>query len=159
MSWRPLGVVTMGPLTDRVSFGKVGANLLDRSLFLRFRTTIPTSPTPLAFAVVQPVATDETSGLAEARYYPSTDPTVVRLGPGVSDTFEGVIRLRPRRYNNRWLETGYPSRSWRVEAEAWIPVGTVLPWFNPEGFTDGVRILRPSTETVGPGGAAPLTDA
>jgi hypothetical protein len=149
----------MGPLTDRVSFGRVGAELVDRALFIRFRTTTPSNPVPLAFAVVQPVATDDTSGLMEARYYPAPDPTVVQLGPGVADTFTGIIRLRPRRWNTRWLQAGYPSRSWRVEADAWIPAGVVVPFFNPDGFTDGARILRPSTQTVGPAGAAPLTDA
>lgn len=156
MTWRPLGSVVMGPTSDVVSFGTVGADLTDRTLFLRLRTVTPSNPTGLAFAIVQPIADSDGGGLPEHRYYPSPYPLVLALGPSVLDTFDGTVRMRCRRYNTRWLRTGYPSKTWRVEADAWVPAGVVLPWFNPAGFTDGSQQLQPSTATVGPGGAAPL---
>lgn len=157
MTWRPLGSVVMDATSDVVSFGTVGADLTDRTLFLRFRTVNPSNPTGLAFAIVQPVADTDGGGLPESRYYPSRYPTTLAIGPSVLDTFDGIVRMRCRRYNTRWLKTGYPSRTWRVEADAWVPAGVVLPWFNPAGFTDGAQLLSVSSAVVGPGEAAPLT--
>lgn len=158
MTWRPLGSVVMGPTTDMVTFGRIGAELENRRLFLRLRTTTPANPMGLAFAIVRPIADADGGGMTDGRYYPSSDPTVIDLGPGVANEFEGVVRMRCRRYNSRWLETGYPSSTWRVEADAWVPVGEVLPWFNPTGFVRGTQVMQPSPLTVGPGGAAALVN-
>lgn len=148
----------MGATTDMVTLGRIGAELSGRQLFLRLRTTTPANPMGLAFAIVRPIADADGGGLTDGRYYPSSDPTVLALGPGVSDEFAGVVKMRCRRYNTRWLETGYPSRTWRVECDAWVEAGVVVPWFNPTGFIRDNVLLQPSAVTVGPGGAAPLVN-
>jgi len=138
------------------TLGFVDAPLVDRGLALRFRTTAPGDAIPLSFAIVRPISSSDAGGLPDGRYYPHPQPSIVHLGPGVGEEFTGQIRVRPRSYNTRWLETGYPASSWSLEADAWIEDGEVQPWFNPAGFAELGTPLRASTLTVGPAGAAPL---
>jgi hypothetical protein len=91
----------------------------------------------LGFGVVSFVGDDGIRSLPAARYYPQREPQALQLGPGLDATVAGSIRIRPRSYNRRWLESGYPARAWFVRVDAMAAVGSTVPRFVPRSFSLG----------------------
>lgn len=155
--WRPIGSAVMGAATQTVTLGRVGAELTNGFLPMRITSQAGASLVPLSFGIVIPDTLAGNGGMPTGRYYPQAFPSIVQLGPGVLSSFDGVIRFRPRHYNLKWLEIGYPAFYWRIEAEVWAPVGLVTPEFSVYEWTDGGSLTFSITaERVGPSEAAPL---
>ena len=137
MPWQLVGLVGLGPASDEVVAGRVAADLIGGNLVLLVSTVSPADPRPLGFAVVSFVDDDQIRSIPAGRYYPQAQPSVCQLGPGLSATVAGTVRVRPRSYNRRWLEAGYPAAAWFVRVDAMAAVGTTLPRFTPAGVVLG----------------------
>jgi hypothetical protein len=147
MAWQLVGLVGLGPASEEVVVGRVAADLIGNNLVLLVSTVAPADPRPLGFAVLSFVNDDSIRSLPATRYYPQREPTIQYLGPGLTTTVEGSIRIRPRSYNRRWLEAGYPAATWFVRVDLNTPNGTTQPRFTPAG------IILDSDEYVPTGGA------
>jgi hypothetical protein len=134
MPWQLVGLVGLGPASDEVVVGRVAADLIGDNLVLLVSTVAPADPRPLGFAVLSFVDDDKIRSLPSARYYPQRESTIQYLGPGLTATVAGSIRIRPRSYNRRWLEAGYPAATWFVRVDLNSPNGTTQPFFTPAGI-------------------------
>jgi hypothetical protein len=150
MPWQVVGVVGLGPESDEVTVGRVAADLIGGALPVLVTTVSPADPRPLGFGVVSFVGDDGIRSLPSARYYPQREPQALQLGPGYEATVAGSIRIKPRSYNRRWLEQGFPARSWLVRVDAMAAAGSTVPRFVPRGFVLGASEL---VSAPGPGGS------
>jgi hypothetical protein len=137
MPWQLVGLVGLGPASDEVVVGRVAADLIGGSLPLLVSTLFPSDPRPLGFGVVSFLGDDGIRSLPSGRYYPQREPQLVPLGPGFDATVAGSIRIKPRSYNRRWLESGYPAATWLVRVDVEAEVGTTIPRFTPAGVVLG----------------------
>ena len=144
MPWQLVGLVVLGPASDEVVVGRVAADLIGDKLVLLVSTVSPADPRPLGFAVLSFVDDDSIRSLPAGRYYPQAEPSVEQLGPGLSPTVAGTIRIRPRSYNRRWLEAGYPAATWFVRVDAMAEVGATIPRFTPAGVVLGTDEYVPA---------------
>ena len=144
MPWQLVGVVGLGPASDEVVVGRVAADLINNRLVLLVSTILPTDPRPLGFAVLSFVDDDKIRSLPAGRYYPQREAQFVALGPGLTATVAGTIRIRPRSYNRRWLEAGYPAATWFVRVDVDAAVGPTLPRFVPTGIVFGADEYVPT---------------
>jgi hypothetical protein len=144
MAWQLVGVVGLGPASDEVVVGRVAADLIGGNLPLLVETLFPSDPRPLGFGVVSFLGDDGIRSLPAGRYYPQREPQLVPLGPGLETTVAGSVRIRPRSYNRRWLEAGYPAAAWFVRVDAMAEVGTTVPRFTPAGVVLGTDEYVPA---------------
>lgn len=156
MAWSLVGLVALGASSDEVVVGRCAADLIGGLLPLLVTTVSPADPRPLGFAVVSFVDDDSIRSLPSARYYPQPEPSVCQLGPGLDPTVAGTIRVKPRSYNRRWLEAGFPARTWFVRIDAMATAGTPLPRFTPRGIVLGSDELVPAGGAGDSGNAFPL---
>jgi hypothetical protein len=134
MPWQLVGLVGLGSASDEVVVGRVAADLIDGNLPLLVETVLPSDPRPLGFGVVGFVDDSGIRSLPAGRYYPQREPQLLPLGPGYNATVAGSIRIRPRSYNRRWLEAGYPAAAWFIRVDAMAEVGATMPRFTPAGI-------------------------
>jgi hypothetical protein len=144
MAWQLVGVVGLGPASDEVVVGRVAADLIGGSLPLLVSTLYPSDPRPLGFGVVAFVGDDGIRSLPAGRYYPQREPQLVPLGPGFDATVAGSIRVKPRSYNRRWLEAGYPAAAWFVRVDVEAEAGAAIPRFTPAGVVLGADEYVPT---------------
>jgi len=144
MPWQLVGLVGLVAASDEVVVGRVAADLIGGSLPLLVSTLFPSDPRPLGFGVVAFVGDDGVRSLPAGRYYPQREPQLVPLGPGYEATVAGAIRIRPRSYNRRWLEAGYPAAAWFVRVDAMAAVGATVPRFTPAGVVLGTDEFVPA---------------
>ena len=147
MSWQLVGVVGLGPASDEVVVGRVAADLIGGNLPLLVSTLFPSDPRPLGFGVVGFVDDSGIRSLPAGRYYPQREPQLVALGPGFDATVAGSIRVKPRSYNRRWLEAGYPAAAWFVRVDAMAEVGATVPRFTPPGVVLGTDEYVPAGDS------------
>jgi hypothetical protein len=133
MPWQLVGVVGLGPASDEVVVGRVAADLIGGTLPLLVSTLFPSDARPLGFGVVAFLGDDGIRSLPSGRYYPQREPQLVALGPGFEGSIAGSVRIRPRSYNRRWLEAGYPAATWFVRVDAMAEIGATIPRFTPAG--------------------------
>ena len=144
MPWQLVGVVGLGPASDEVVIGRVAADLIGGTLPLLVSTLSPSDPRPLGFGVVAFVGDDGIRSLPSGRYYPQREPQLVPLGPGFNATVAGSIRIKPRSYNRRWLEAGYPSAVWFVRVDVEAENGATIPRFTPASVVLGTDEYMPT---------------
>jgi len=137
MPWQLVGVVGLGPASDEVPVGRVAADLIGGNLPLLVSTVFPSDPRPLGFGVVSFVGDDGIRSLPSGRYYPQREPQLLQLGPGYAATVAGSIRVKPRSYNRRWLEQGFPARSWFVRVDVLAETAQAPAQFVPRGLVLG----------------------
>ena len=156
MPWSLVGVVALGASSGEVVVGRCAADLIDGHLPLLVSTVSPADPGPLGFGVVAFVGDDGIRSLPSARYYPHPQPSVCLLGPGLDATVAGSVRFKPRSYNRKWLEAGFPARSWFVRVSAMAAAGSTAPRFTPRGIVLGSDELVPVGGAGSAGVAFPL---
>ena len=144
MAWQLVGLVGLGPASDEVIVGRVAADLIGGTLPLLVSTLSPSDPRPLGFGVVAFVGDDGIRSLPAGRYYPQREPQLVPLGPGFNATVAGSIRIKPRSYNRRWLEAGYPAAAWFIRVDVQAEIGTTIPRFTPAGVVLGTDEYVPA---------------
>jgi hypothetical protein len=144
MAWQLVGVVGLGPASDEVVVGRVAADLIGGNLPLLVSTVSPSDPRPLGFGVVSFLGDDGIRSLPSGRYYPQREPQFVPLGPGLENTVAGSIRIRPRSYNRRWLEAGYPAAAWFIRVDVEAESGATVPRFTPAGVVLGTDEYVPT---------------
>jgi hypothetical protein len=144
MPWQLVGLVGLGPASDEVVVGRVAADLIGGNLPLLVSTVSPSDPRPLGFGVVSFLGDDGIRSLPSGRYYPQREPQLVPLGPGFAATVAGSIRIKPRSYNRRWLEAGYPAATWFVRVDVEAEVGATIPRFTPAGVVLGTDEFVPA---------------
>jgi hypothetical protein len=144
MAWQLVGLVGLGPTSGEVVVGRVAADLINDALILLVSTLSPADPRPLGFAVLSFVDDDKIRSLPAGRYYPQAEPSVERLGPGLTATVAGTIRIRPRSYNRRWLAAGYPAAAWFIRISVDAAVGSTIPRFVPAGIVFGADEFIPA---------------
>ena len=144
MPWQLVGLVGLVAASDEVVVGRVAADLIGGNLPLLVTTVSPSDPRPLGFGVVGFVGDDGIRSLPAGRYYPQREPQLVPLGPGFDATVAGSIRIKPRSYNRRWLEAGYPAATWFIRVDAMAEVGATIPRFTPAGVVLGTDEYVPA---------------
>jgi hypothetical protein len=144
MPWQLVGLVGLGPASDEVVVGRVAADLIDGNLPLLVETVSPSDPRPLGFGVVGFVDDSGIRSLPAGRYYPQREPQLLPIGPGYDATVAGSIRIRPRSYNRRWLEAGYPAAAWFIRVDAMAEAGATFPRFTPAGIVLGADEYVPA---------------
>jgi hypothetical protein len=144
MAWQLVGIVGLGPASDEVIVGRIAADLIGGSLPLLVSTLFPSDPRPLGFGVVSFLGDDGIRSLPSGRYYPQREPQLVPLGPGFDATIAGSLRIKPRSYNRRWLEAGYPAAAWFVRVDAMAEIGSTVPRFTPAGLVLGADEFVPA---------------
>jgi len=143
VTWKLAGIAAISARSAEVSLGSAAGTTLEGRVPLLLTTLQPANVWPLGFAVVGLVEAGNVRSFGSERYYPQREPTLVNLGPGVSSSYSGRIVLRPRGYNRRWLESGYPAPVWIVRAAVYDNGANTAPTFTPNSFTlDGVEAVR-----------------
>ena len=143
----------MDALTEIATLGPVSAALDQGRLWLRLSTVSPPQPKPLAFGIIGLIDGQGSQPLASQKHWPSPWPAVMYLGPGPFSAVAGVLYLKPRSYNLKWLSVGLPARVWTVKAEVLGPGATTDPRYAPTGIVRRLRKLLPKGGPVGALGA------
>jgi hypothetical protein len=158
MPWAIVGQVSVGAEDREVEIGRVSCSLRGGVLPLLFAYASQLSPDNLSFCIVDFLGDDGVRSLGSARWWPKRQGSLVNLGPGVAESVEGRILVRPRSFNTRWLRVGLPSPVLPVRCSVWVegPGQVVAARFVPRSFSTASGFFVPSDEGAAPGGARPL---
>lgn len=147
--WKLAGIATVTARSTEVGLGTCSGTTIDGRVPLLITTLQPANVWPLGFGLVGLVEAGNVRSFGTEKYYPQREPSLVNLGPGVSGTFSGRIVFRPRGYNRRWLDSGYPAPVWVIRAAVFDDGATTTPTYSPNSFTlDGVEAVRDGDATT-----------
>lgn len=154
--WRPIGFAVVDPFISEIAVGHLSAVLPDGLLILRLAYLGGGNLDPLSFLIADFLDDSGFRSLGSEKWWPRPQPSTVRLGPGAPGPVSGVVLLRLRSYNAKWLQSGLPAPSFPIGIAAWLPDGQTVAKYLPLGFNDGYVLRDGLGEPVGPGGARPV---
>lgn len=147
--WKLVGIATVTGTTTEVVVGSCSGTAPNKIVPLLLTTLQPANVHPLGFAVVGLVNNANLREFGSEKYYPQKEGSLLNLGPGVSQQFSGRVVFRPRRYNRRWLDAGYPAPVWVIRADVYEGDATTQPSYTPHSFTiNGLEAVRDGDQTT-----------
>lgn len=114
MSWKPVGSVAVGPLSEEAIVGPVNLPPMG-GIVLRVRQTSGRSPWPYSFGLVY-VRNSQGRELGTIKVFGTLEGECYRLGEGLPSVVgAGMLYFSPRLYNRAWLK--HAAEPWSLSFE------------------------------------------
>ena len=138
LSWSPVGSVSVGPTSGKITVGDVTLQPGDDTIWVRVRQLGGESPWPYGFGLLswQSSAGRE---LGTVKAWGHSEGEVLRLGVGLQPAATtGVLVFEPRSYSLSWVKAS--GAVWALSFEA--QSGTTGGIGGPSGFAGGFVTMQ-----------------